>query len=191
MIRAFIALPLPADLRRRLHGFSGGIPGAAWHPADAYHITLRFLGDIPEPAFAELAEALQQVHAYRFDLGIGGFGTFGTGDALRILWAGVDAEPALLDLKRRVDSAVQRHGFPAEERRFTPHITLARLHQSPIPRVMDWIAQREPFRWGDITVGGFSLYSSWSGSEGPIYREEAQFDLDGVFDEWDAPDEDG
>src|SRR3712207_8208252 len=76
MIRLFVALGLPEALRDELSMMAGGIPGARWVPEENYHLTLRFIGEVPGWQAQEVDEALAGVRAPGFDLTLRGVGTF-------------------------------------------------------------------------------------------------------------------
>ena len=76
MIRLFVALGLPDTLCDELSALAGGIPGARWVPEENYHLTLRFIGEVPKWQAQEVDEALAGIRAPGFDLTLRGVGTF-------------------------------------------------------------------------------------------------------------------
>ena len=177
MIRLFVGVAPPDDVRRRLAGICGGVPGARWTAAENFHLTLRFIGDVDEGDAEDFAHALAGVRVAAFDVTLAGVGHFGSADEARVLWAGVGKNRALIQLQRAVESALVRAGLPPEDRRFTPHVTLARLTDAPLPRVSAFLAQNALFRAGPFAVDGFTLFSSHRRAEGPLYRVEADYPL--------------
>lgn len=96
---------------------------------ESVHVTLAFLGQVDDARVPELVRALEGAARAggRFSLGLGGGGSFGSPRAPRVLWVGVTGEvDALVALQQRVVEALAPLGFPPEERRFSPHLTLAR-----------------------------------------------------------------
>lgn len=138
--RLFIAVRLPAELGKILGqecaGLSSRLKFAKWtHPLD-YHITLQFLGDTPKEKISELLEALKEICGRQvpFKLQLCEWGTFGSREAPKVLWAGVSGElEKLQDLQRSVVSATVALGFRAEERTYAPHLTLARKYRGELP----------------------------------------------------------
>lgn len=177
MIRIFAAIALPDDARQHLATLAGGVPGARWVPPENMHLTLRFVGEVDELAFADIAAALTRVSAPAFDLVVDGVGHFARGRSPTMLWAGVARNPALDHLQGRVDQAVTGAGQPPDSRRFTPHVTLARLRGSPRGRVQQFIAEHSLFGLPPFRVNEFTLFSSFLGHTGAIYRPEATYAL--------------
>jgi 2'-5' RNA ligase len=178
MIRLFVALPLPQDVRERLSGLSGGLPGVRWIAPENLHVTLRFIGDVDEGVADDLHDALIGVRAPAFDITLGGIGTFGPERRPHALWVGVDRSPALTHLRDKVESALVRAGLEPEARRFTPHVSLARLKDSPGPRLAKFMAGGGGLRIGPIACDHFVLFSSHLGRNGASYTAEAEYPLD-------------
>jgi 2'-5' RNA ligase len=177
VIRLFTALELPAAARERLAALAGGVPGARWIPAESMHLTLRFIGNVDETTAGDLAEVLAAVQARAFDLVIEGVGTFSRGRKPSMLWAGVAGNDALMHLQDRIESALVRAGLPPEPRKFSPHVTLARLRDSPRARAEEFIAAHSLLRLPPAHADHFTLFSSFHGREHPTYRAEARYDL--------------
>ncbi|HEX3945345.1 MAG TPA: RNA 2',3'-cyclic phosphodiesterase [Rhizomicrobium sp.] len=176
MIRLFVALALPDDVARGLLMLESGVPGARWSTREQLHLTLRFIGDVNERDAGAIDEALSGISAPRFMLELKGVGAFG-GKNPRALWAGVPPNEALVHLQRKIESAMQRLGFPAEERKFTPHVTLARLRAAPAGRVMDYVADHSLYASGPFETNEFILYSSRLTPNGSIYTAEREYSL--------------
>lgn len=179
MIRLFTAIALPGEVRERLAAMAGGVPGARWTPPENMHLTLAFIGNVEESLFADIDAALAQVRASAFDITIEGVGDFRRGKAPSMLWAGVARNDGLDHLHERVTAALARAGVQPERRKYTPHVTLARLKGSPRARVEAYIADHSLLRLPPFTVDSFALYSSFLGHAGAIYRPEAEYALAG------------
>lgn len=177
MIRLFVAVNFPEDVRERLAGLQGGVPGARWSEPDALHLTLRFIGEVPEDQAHDIDAALAEVQAPAFPLTLDGVGSFGHGRGARLLWAGVERSEALAHLAAKVESALVRTGLPAEERKFTPHVTLARLRDANADRVARFLSERSFFRAGPFLVDHVTLYRSHLGKGGSVYEPLASYPL--------------
>jgi 2'-5' RNA ligase len=176
MIRLFVALALPDLVADGLLAMQSGVPGARWSTREQLHLTLRFIGDVDERDANGVDEALAAISAPSFTLELKGVGSFG-GKNPRALWAGVAANDRLLHLQRKIESAMQRLGLPAEERKYTPHVTLARLRGTPPGHEMDFIADHSLYASGPFDVNDFALFSSRLTPNGSIYVVEQRYPL--------------
>ena len=129
MPRLFTALEIPRDAALSLSLLRGGLPGARWIDVENYHITLRFIGDVEGHVADEVANALDRVRRPSFSIGLSGVGAFGSKKP-HAVWAGVTASPDLAALQGEIERICQRIGIPSDPRKFTPHVTLARLRNS-------------------------------------------------------------
>lgn len=177
MIRLFVALDFPPEVRERLAGLGGGVPGARWTEADNLHLTLRFIGEVPDDMAADIDAALAEIESPAFDLVLDGVGMFGSGRSARVLWAGVERSEPLTRLQSKVESALVRCGLPAEERKFSPHVTLARLRDAPKERLGRFLEERGLFRAGPMRIDRFTLYRSHLGKGGAVYEALREYGL--------------
>lgn len=177
MIRLFTAIGIPEQVKLRLSLLQGGIPGARWSPSENLHLTLRFIGDVDEATGADIDDVLSGLRAFRFDLSIKGAGEFG-GREGRAVWAGVEPNDGLLHLVAKIESALQRMGLAGETRKYTPHVTLARLKDAPQAKVLEFVASHSLFDSGPFRVDAFGLYSSRQSSKGSVYRLENSYALE-------------
>lgn len=133
--RLFLGLELNDEARCALSGVRAelerrGIQGKLY-AADLYHLTLCFLGTTERDAIPRLQALMEGVTAQPFSLTLAGLDTFKGGS---ILWAGVQASPALTAYQARLAQTLRAGGFPpVEEAVYTPHITLGRQMKSAIP----------------------------------------------------------
>jgi 2'-5' RNA ligase len=173
MPRLFTALEIPQSAAMSLSLLRGGLPGARWIDRENYHITLRFIGDIDHRTADEVVTALDRVNRTQFDLTLSGTGFFGSKKP-HSLWAGVLPSPELMALQAEVERICQRLGLPPDPRKFTPHVTLARLKNARVDDVVHYLTGRGNFLAGPFTVPRFVLVSSRdSVGGGPYLVEEA------------------
>jgi len=177
MIRLFVGIALPEDLRRRLAGLSAGVPGARWVAPENLHLTVRFIGEVAETLAEDLDAALARVRAPAFALTFDRIDAFESGRQPRLLWVGVARNPTLERLHDGVEAAVTGQGLAAESRKYLPHVTLARLKRTAPERLGAYLSAYGGFRHGPVPVDRFTLYSSRLGKAGAIYREEASYAL--------------
>ena len=144
---------------------------------EAFHITLRFVGDVQEPAADDLDEALAEISAPAFDLELARVGHFGEGADIHAVWAGVEDSAPLRRLQKAHESAARAAGLKPETRVYTPHVTLAYLKKPAVPEVGAWIQTHNLLRSPTFHVDRFGLYSSWQTSAGSVYRLEREYPL--------------
>jgi len=181
--RLFVALALPDAVKDQLVDLRAPIPGAAWVERDAFHITLRFVGDgIEEEAMIALRDGLGAVRGAPFTLSLRGAGRFPPSDRRppRVLWIGINAPAALLKLQAAVERAVVAAGFPPEERQFSPHLTLARLKHPDAGAAVDaFVRKHAIFRSGPIAIDAFHLMASTLTPSGARYQTLRTYNLTG------------
>ena len=173
MPRLFTALEIPRDAALSLSLLRGGLPGARWIDVENYHLTLRFIGDVEGHVADEIANALDRIDRPSFQMTLSGVGAFG-GKKPHAVWAGVSASPDLTALQGEIDRICQRLGLPADPRKFSPHVTLARLRNGSPLDVAQYLSARGNFAALPFRVGRFVLMSSRdSVGGGPYIVEEA------------------
>jgi RNA 2',3'-cyclic 3'-phosphodiesterase len=176
-MRLFVGLDLPWEVRERLALLGGGIPGARWVPSDNYHITLRFIGEVSSPQAEEIDHALATLRARSFAMTLAGVGTFDKAGRPVALYASVERSAQLEHLHGKIETACQRAGLPAERRRFTPHVTLARLDNAAHAKLAAFVQAHNLFRTEPVPVGHFTLFSSQLGKEASVYTPEVEYPL--------------
>ncbi len=177
MPRLFVAVPLPEAVTERLAALAGGVPGARWSPAQNMHVTLRFIGDVDGREASDIAAILGEVDGAAFDMAVDGVDVFGGRRDARLLFAGVSPREPLKRLRDKIEAALQRHGLAAEERKYHPHITLARLRGAPADRVGRFLEANGLLMSPPIRVDGFTLFDSVRGNDGAVYRALQTYDL--------------
>src|SRR5205823_4857376 len=178
MLRLFVGIEFPPELRLRLSMLCTGVPGARWVDAGNLHLTLRFIGEVDEGVAADIDEALARVRARRFTLQLAGAGVFGGGRP-RQLWVGVERHPELVALRDKIEQALIRIGLEPEQRKFAPHVTLARLRDPALGQLGDFLATHAQFRAAPLPVDRFSLIASFPTKAGSIYEDQADYPLSG------------
>jgi len=153
----------------------GGLPGARWVEPENYHLTLRFIGDVDDALAEEIADLLSKVARPAFDLRIDGLDSFG-GNRPRAVVAAVSAVAELVELQADHERIMQRVGLEPD-RKYKPHVTLARLRDTSSRQVADFLSIRQPFRSPPFSVSRFVLYSSRASIGGGPYVVEAGYPL--------------
>lgn len=176
-MRVFVGIPLPADARERLASLCSGLPNARWVRPENLHVTLRFIGDIDDGRVEDLDSLLAAISSAAFPMTLSGVGCFERGRAVSAVWAGIEAGTAIGHLYEKVESAVVRAGFEPEHRKFKAHVTLARLRNTPVRRVGDFLQAREAFVHGPFPADRFTLFRSHLGHEGAHYEALVDYPL--------------
>ena len=175
MIRLFIAIDLPPDIRSYIKGLGCGIPGARPVAEEQIHLTLHFLGEVEGTMFKNIRESLLEVKKDPFLLQISGVGHFPPRGKPKVIWAGVTPTDELIHLRKRVGKELLTCGVALEKRKFSPHITLARLRNSPLQKVSEFLAGNSFLRSSPFTVDSFHLYSSQLGKNGALHTLEESY----------------
>ncbi|MEA2903671.1 MAG: 2,3-cyclic 3-phosphodiesterase [Alphaproteobacteria bacterium] len=176
MPRIFTGLEIPADVAQALSMLRGGLPGARWIDPENYHLTLRFIGDVDDMTAREIAFLLEQVRRKEFELRFDGLSSFG-GRRPRAVIATLAQTQALMDLQGEHERLMQRVGLEPEGRKYTPHVTLARLRDSSSRQVADYLAARVFLTPLPFKVARFVLFSSRASVGGGPYVIEAAYPL--------------
>ncbi len=178
MIRLFVAIELPGELKERLFAMGGGVPGAKWVRPENLHLTLRFIGEVAESRIGDIDAALAAVRSPAFDLTLADTGHFSSRRASRVWWVGVEKNEPLSVLQGKVEAACVGAGLAPEGRKFSAHITLARLNRAPSSKVSAFLGANAMFKAAAFRVTDFILFSSFLARGGAIHREEATYPLD-------------
>lgn len=176
-MRLFIALDLPWEIKAELSELSCNIPGARWVPEDNFHLTLRFIGEANRLQAEEIDHALIALRGRGFSFSLSGLGWFEKNGRVNTLYAGVERNEALAKLHTKIDTALYRAGVAPERRRFTPHVTLARMDIAVCPALTGFVQANNLYRSAPIRADNVTLFSSFLGKEQPIYTPEAEYAL--------------
>lgn len=176
MPRLFTGIEIPSDIGQALGMLRGGLPGARWIDPENYHLTLRFIGDVDDMVAQEVALLLGRVRHGPFELHLEGLTSFG-GRKPRAVVATIAPEQALLDVQAEHERLMQRIGLEPEGRKYTPHVTLARLRNTSSRNVADYLAARGYFRTAAFPVARFVLFSARASTGGGPYVVEAGYPL--------------
>jgi 2'-5' RNA ligase len=183
-MRAFIAIEIPpavkaalADCRAELQRLPAE---ASWTRPDNIHLTLKFLGEVPERSRESIAAAMQEAAAgaARLRLELAGLEAFPNLRRPRVLWAGLAGEvEAAKRFQARLENLLDRAGFPPDGRTFAPHLTLARLRS--VGDAKAWAAAVEAYRLPPLAfeVDRIVLFKSELNPAGARYTELASAGL--------------
>jgi len=189
-LRTFLAVPLSRAVTRELDKLQRQLMRACparavrWVPAENIHLTMHFLGDILPDQVNPIKEALTVVgrNVPPFSFAAGQLGAFPNTNRPRIVWVGVsDTESWLALLHEAVNESMARLGFQREARRFSPHLTLGRIHRRAGPedvrRVGRTLSATQVGTLGIVPVEALILFQSVLRPSGAEYRPLATFKL--------------
>lgn len=180
MLRLFVAVDLPAELRDEVAGLRIPVTGARWANPKQLHITLRFLGATAEDALPDVQARLATVSQRAFRLRLCGTGVFPEaragqpGKPPKVLWLGLEPAHDLARLKRAVDTAL---AADAEAQPFAPHLTLARFSARPDPTLSGFLSKFQGYTSAYGWVRSFHLYQSTLRREGALHACVASYPL--------------
>lgn len=178
MIRLFVAIDLPEDVKDALADTYRAIPGAKWIDETKLHCTLHFIGEVPETVIEKIVSALSTIKSPRMQLKLKSSGFFPPRKEPRILWFGIEHPPEFLTLQSKIERAcVIATGTTGESRKFHPHITVARLNDPHRERVAEFIVSNTLFSSEPFEITQFHLYRSHQGKVTTHYEKLVSFDL--------------
>jgi 2'-5' RNA ligase len=176
MPRLFTGLEIPKTVGESLALLRGGLPGARWIDPENYHVTLRFIGDVDDDIGQEIAWLLGKVRRKDFELRLDGLQSFG-GRKPRAVIAAVAPSQSVMELQAEHERLLRRVGLDPEARKYTPHVTLARLRDTSSFEVAEYLSARAAFRSLPFSVSRFVLFSSRASVGGGPYVVEAVYPL--------------
>lgn len=181
LLRAFIALELPIFLQDAIQTSTArlrktlGSDLIRWTPAHNIHLTLKFLGDV-SPANMEIIKQMLTMESAQhsaFDMRVEEIGSFPTSKRPRVLWAGLNAPASLPSLARGIETASARLGYPAEERGFSPHLTIGRVRQNAsatdLQKIRAALEETKIGNLGAVHIDSVHLFKSNLQPGGSVY----------------------
>lgn len=179
-MRLFAGIGLPKNIIDNLARLIEHLRSTAhlsWSAPYNLHITTKFIGEWPPDRLEEIKEAIRPL-ARRppIDIAVSGIGWFPNGRSPRVLYADIKAGPELELLAKDTDDSLFPLGIARETRRFSPHLTLARVKDPAVPleHLRETIKKLESMEFGRFTANGFRLYLSKPGPAGSIYTQLAE-----------------
>lgn len=183
MIRLFIAIDIPEDIREFISHIGGALPGTKPVPRSQIHLTLKFLGDTEPYMENRIVTVLSTVQQKPFPLAIRSVGHFPPRGTPRVIWAGVDPVQHVVKLHNKIEKTLADTGVERDRRKFSPHITLTRLNKIPIARITRFLTEYSMLHTPSFLVSEFHLYSSTLTPKGAIHTKEATFTFNALSNE--------
>ncbi len=178
-LRTFVAVEITQPIRRRAGELIAALAGASadvkWVEPHNLHLTLKFLGDVPQQEIARVCQATARgaAEVESFELDVRGAGAFPQAARPRTVWLGAgEGAEQMVVLHDRVETALAKLGYREEHRRFQPHLTIGRVRGagSGIAELGRLLQQQADFAAGRMTVSKVTLFASTLTPDGPIYE---------------------
>ena len=173
MVRAFIALELPGEIRDRLKEAQEMLRSCparlTFVEPGLIHITLKFLGEVEEKDLPRLTDTLKGVSFRPFPVTVGAV-TVNNVKRPRTVWCTVSDGGEGKKLFRQVEEVLVPLGFERESREFTSHATLARV-KVPDPSLLTVLRAMDKTSYGDCMINGMKLKKSTLTPRGPLYED--------------------
>jgi 2'-5' RNA ligase len=180
-MRLFAALKIPSTVREHLAELVNSLravsPQTRWVRPENLHVTLKFIGEVPEAQLASIRTALAQVRSDRpVTLAFGGLGFFPNERHPRVFWAGIEASPDLKTLAADIERATETPSIAREQRPFSPHLTLARFEPPRLPDQLRTAIQDNAGReFGSLRTHQFHLIETKLKPSGAEYTTVESF----------------
>jgi 2'-5' RNA ligase len=174
-IRTFIAIEIPAAVRKRIsevqNEFQKENERISWTKPENIHVTLKFLGDVEENKIDAIASVVQKTakNIQSFNVKVKNLGAFPNLRRARVLWVGLEnATAELTQIAEGMETGLSQLGFPEEERKFSPHLTIGRVKSALSTRFVEKF-QNYAFEGGEFQVEEIVVMKSDLRPSGAIY----------------------
>lgn len=179
MVSLFVALKLPQAVREQLALLQHGLDNASWVLQQNMHLTLRFIGQIESERFDDICAALSMVRSKPVSFRLLDVGHFSRGSVPHAVWVGVKPSRDLIDLRKRIEQSFASVDVTTEARKYTPHVTIARLRGTKQKHLLHWLTANASFSMPTTKFSDFTLYASHRSRKGSIYHILETFPLNG------------
>jgi 2'-5' RNA ligase len=184
-LRTFIAIDLDPEIKKTLiqliKELDLGNRSIKWVTEQGMHLTLKFLGEIGRERVAGIEDVLRRIsEKYNsFFLKFKGTGSFPPGKkAPRVLWVDIEEEESLETLQSELEAELEKLGFPKEERRFHPHLTLGRVKvPSGLGQTLSLLEKHKDQTFGEMKVKKITFFESTLHPTGAEYSILSEFGL--------------
>ena len=185
-MRVFVAVELPEEVKNQIASVQDEfkkIPTqVSWVKQGNIHVTLKFLGEVEEEKMKEVFTAAERgcKGTKKFRMSLKGLGGFPNLNRPRVIWVGTaSGEKELCELQGRVETELEKVGFPREDRKFTAHFTIGRVR---FPKGIEQLAEKVEktgFTSSEFTVEQVVVMQSQLNPAGSIYTPLKQIPLEG------------
>ena len=185
-IRTFIAIPLPpavtVELRKLISQLRSLSQGVRWVNPGSIHLTLKFLGSLSTAELSKVFRGMENIFQNSpasFQLTAAELGAFPSLKRPRVLWVGVAGSgmESLIGLQQLIEEEMVKQGFSKEERKFSPHLTLARIKYANHLTELIQAFSGYNFPAVEFTVSDILIMRSDLRPEGAVYSIQQKFPL--------------
>ncbi len=176
-IRTFIAIELSDSVRQKIAELQEELKRdrekISWTKPGNIHLTLKFLGDTEESKIDRIAGIINGIASdyQSFSLSVSGLGVFPNFRRPRVIWVGMPNSPAsLIEIAEKIDSNLAEIGFPQEDKRFSPHLTIGRVKAEVSNGFIEKIKSRQ-FDGGEFNVNEILIMKSDLHPAGAVYTQ--------------------
>jgi 2'-5' RNA ligase len=184
-MRIFIGIKLDDKVLKEMEKFLKPFKKTAspikWTKPENIHVTLKFIGEVTPDKYSRIETLLDNAdfHTGAIDLNIAGCGKFGKGRDMSIFWIGLDKNEKLEDLYNRIENTLKKAGIPKEQRKFKPHLTVARNKKNHnFKSFFELIDQNSDRLIAGQRVTGFQVVESRLTPDGPLYTPLKEISID-------------
>ncbi len=179
MIRLFIALNIPDDVKSKLIELRNSVAGSnyKWESKEKLHLTLKFIGDIQDDLLNPIISEINFIQNFSaFDCAVTNFGFFFRDNKPNILWAGLKIDESIYELVDKIEASLEKFSIKREKRKFHPHLTLLRIKNDP---GKNFVNSFKNFTFEPLvfTANSISLFKSELFPQGSKYFEIKNFNL--------------
>ncbi|MGE5952813.1 MAG: RNA 2',3'-cyclic phosphodiesterase [Qipengyuania vulgaris] len=167
--RLFFGIRPPRAVREALLHIMSGVSNARWQDDAQLHLTLRYIGEVDTPMAEDIASSASSLSFQPFEISVSGVGLFQKKHRPTLLYARVTPTEPLMRYQRKLERILQRCGLEPEDRKFVPHITLARLNSVSGP-LAPFLARHEGLALGPWQADAYILYESFLREQGSLYQ---------------------
>ncbi|NDV61747.1 RNA 2',3'-cyclic phosphodiesterase [Puniceicoccales bacterium CK1056] len=177
--RLFLSIDLPDYVKDSLLAIQEEtLKGFNWVPRERFHLTLKFIGDIPGQFQETIEAAIDPIQVRSFLLPIDGLGSFPPMGKAHAVWAGLaTGHPHLFQLHKRIEDALFNIGIEPEKRIYHPHITVARVNHAADESVRQFLKRHQNFGAAPFKVDAFHLMQSQEIEGKRVYSIERTWEL--------------
>ncbi|MFQ5824091.1 MAG: RNA 2',3'-cyclic phosphodiesterase [bacterium] len=186
-IRTFIAIEIPDSIHQKIANLQNELElkkekaRISWTKPGNIHLTIKFLGNVEESRINSVAEAVESaVQPFSpFNFLVNNFGAFPNFRRPRVLWIGIENPTfQLIQIAQNIDDELSKIGFPREKRKFSPHLTVARV-KSSLSQNFVQLLQKESFEGGEVSVEEVVVMKSDLRPTGAVYTPLKKIRLKG------------